>query len=123
MSAKLDNPKSAPKTYWTIINKFLSQKKIPIIPPILVNGELVSDYKQKANIFKNHFPSLCTPIKNRSKLPSFSYRTGKRIRSFDIKNDDILLTIKNLNVNKAHGWDQLSIGMIKACGIIQYLYH
>ena len=51
MSAKLDNPKSVPKTYWTIINKFLSKKKIPIIPPILVNGELVSDFKQKANIF------------------------------------------------------------------------
>ena len=47
MSAKLDNPKSVPK----IINKFLSNKKIPIIPPILVNGELVSDFKQKANIF------------------------------------------------------------------------
>ena len=77
MRAKLDNPKSAPKTYWTIINKFLSQKKIPIIPPILVNGELVSDYKQKAKIFNNHFASLCTPIKNCSKLPTFSYRTGK----------------------------------------------
>ena len=24
MSAKLDNPKSVPKTYWSIINKFLS---------------------------------------------------------------------------------------------------
>ena len=27
-----------------------------------------------------------------------------------------ILIIKNLNVNKAHGWDQLSIRMIKACG-------
>ena len=24
MSAKLDNPKTVPKTYWSIINKFLS---------------------------------------------------------------------------------------------------
>ena len=64
--AKLDNPKIVPKTYWSIINKFLSNKKIPIIPPILVNGELVSDFKQKANIFNNHFASQCTPIKNGS---------------------------------------------------------
>ena len=28
---------------------------------------------------------------------------------------DILVIIKNLNVNKAHGGDQLSIRMIKAC--------
>ena len=116
MSAKLDNPKTVPKTYWSIINKFLSSKKIPIIPPILVNGELVSYFKQKANMFNNHFASQCTAIKNSSKLPNFSYKTEKRLTSFDIKDDDILLIIKNLNVNKAHGWDQLSIRMIKACG-------
>ena len=58
MSPKLDNSKSVPKTYWSIINKFLSYKKIPIIPPTLVNGELISDFKQKADIFSNHFASL-----------------------------------------------------------------
>ena len=63
MSSKLDNPKSLPKTYWSIINKCLSNKKIPFILPILVNGELLSDFKQKANIFNDHFASLCTPIK------------------------------------------------------------
>ena len=93
MNAKSDNPKSVPKTYWSIINTFLSNKKIPIAPPILVNGELVSDFKQKVNIFNNHFTFLWTPIKNGSKLPSFSYKTGKRLTSFDIKDDDILLII------------------------------
>ena len=103
MNAKLDNPKTVPNTYWSIINKFLSNKKIPIIPPILVNGELASDFKQKANIFNNHFASQCTPIKNGSKLPNFTNKTEKRLTSFDIKDHDILLIIKNLNVNKAHG--------------------
>ena len=112
MSAKLNNPKSVPKTYWSIINKFLNNKKFPIIPPILVNSELVSHFKQKANIFNNHFASLCTPVKNGSKLPSLSYKTEKRLTFFDIKNDDILLNIKSLNVNKARGWDQLPIRMI-----------
>ena len=27
MSAKLDNPKSVPKTYWSIVNQFLNNKK------------------------------------------------------------------------------------------------
>ena len=116
MSAKLDNPKSVPKTNWSIIKFFLSNKEIHIIPPILVNVELVSDFKQKANIFNNHFASLCTPTKNGIKLPRFSYKNEKRLTFFDIKDDDILVIIKNLNVNKAHGWDQLSIRMIKACG-------
>ena len=46
MRAKLDNTKTVPKTYWSIINKFLSNKKTPIIPPVLANGELVSDFEQ-----------------------------------------------------------------------------
>ena len=38
------------------------------------------------------------------------------LNSFDIKDDDILPIIKNLNVDEDHGWDQLSIRMIKTCG-------
>ena len=45
MSAKLDNPKTVLKTYWSIINKFLNNEKAPILPPVLVNGELVSDFE------------------------------------------------------------------------------
>ena len=116
MSAKLDNPKTVPKTYWSIINKFLSNKKTPIIPPVLVNGELVSDFEQKANLFNNYFASQCTPIEGDSKLPNFSYKTEKILTSSDIKDDEILPIIRNLNVDKAHGWDQLSTRMIKTCG-------
>ena len=53
-----------------MINKFLSNKK-PIIPTILVNGELVSDFEQKGNLFNNNFASQCTHILNGSKLPNF----------------------------------------------------
>ena len=38
------------------------------------------------------------------------------LTSCDIKDDDILPIIKNLNVDKAHGWDQLPTRMIKTCG-------
>ena len=44
-----------------------------------------------------------------------SYKAEKTLTSFDIK-DDILPIIKNLNVDKAHGWDQLSTRMIKTSG-------
>ena len=116
MSANLDNPKNVPKTYWSAINKFLSNKKISIIPPIHVNGELVSDFKRKANMFHNLIVSLWTPIKNGSKLPNFSYKTEKRLESIYLNDHDILLIIKYLNTNKAHGCYQLSIRIIKVCG-------
>ena len=52
MSAKLDNPQTVPKTYSSIVNRFLNTKKISIIPLILVNGKLISDFQKKANLFK-----------------------------------------------------------------------
>ena len=57
MSAKIDNYNTVPKRYWSVIKKFLSNKKTPIISPVLVNDELVSDLKQKANLFNNYFAS------------------------------------------------------------------
>ena len=58
MSAKSDNLETAPKTYWSIISKFLNTKKIPIIPLILVNGKLISDFQEKANLFNNHLQKI-----------------------------------------------------------------
>ena len=38
------------------------------------------------------------------------------MKSFDINENDLHLIIKNLNANKAHGWDDISIRMIQLCG-------
>ena len=46
LSSKLDNPDTAPKSYWSIINRFLNKKKIPIIPPVLFEGKLISDFEK-----------------------------------------------------------------------------
>ena len=44
MSAKLDDPKAAAKTRWLILDKFLCNKKIPIMPFAFANGKLSSDF-------------------------------------------------------------------------------
>ena len=56
------------KTYCTIINQLLYNKKIPAIPPLLVDGNFVSDFNKKANLFNNFFASICAPIKRRQVL-------------------------------------------------------
>ena len=48
-------------------------------------------------------------------LPFFSYRTGRRIKSFHVAENDILAIIKTLDSNKAHGCNNISIKMIKIC--------
>ena len=61
-------------------------------------------------MFKNYFAAQCTQIKtikNGGKLPNFSYETEEILTSSDKKDDVILPIMKNLNVEKADGWDQL----------------
>ena len=42
-------------------------------------------------------------------------KTNKRLYKLNIKEDDILKIIRKLNVNKAHGHDDISIRMLKNC--------
>ena len=84
MTSKLADSHTAPKTYWALLNGLLYNKKIPAIPPLLVDGKFVSDFYKKSNIFNNFFASICTPTKNASTLPSFLYRTNTGIKSFNI---------------------------------------
>ena len=46
----------------------------------------------------------------------FAYKTENHLDSVDIKEEDIYLITENLIPNKAHGWDAISIRMIKLCG-------
>ena len=115
MTTKLQDPKTAAKTYWAILSRLLYKKKIRAIPPLFVNGKFVSDFWEKRNLFNNFFASICTPIKNSSVLPLFSYRYNTRIISFDVMEKDISLIIKNVDPAKAHGCDNISMNMIKIC--------
>ena len=70
LSAKLQDPSTAPKTYWSILNRFLSNNMLPIIPPILVDDRGVSNFAKKNELFNSYFASQCTPATNKSQLLS-----------------------------------------------------
>ena len=46
---KLDDPSTMPKAYWSILHTFLNNKKIPNIPPLNVNGKIISNFEKKRN--------------------------------------------------------------------------
>ena len=71
MTKNLADSNISSKSYWTILNRLLYNKKLPTIPPLLVDGKMVSDLCKKAKSFNNFFASICTPIDNTSCLPSF----------------------------------------------------
>ena len=104
------------KTYWSILKTFYNSKKIPLIPPLLVNDKFVTDMKTKADIFNKFFAEQCTPLKNDSKLPNSQiFLTQSRLSSLDFNEDEALKIIRSLNIHKAHGHDDISIRMIKIC--------
>ena len=77
MCEKLTDPITAPKTYWKKINRFLSNKKMPAIPPLLVNGEIISNFSQKASIFNNFLRFNVVHYKIQPVYLSFYLRTDK----------------------------------------------
>ena len=116
LSIKLDNPNTSAKTYWSILKSFYNDSKVPLIPPLLVNNKIVSDFTKKANIFNDFFTLQCTPLNNSSVLPAkVTFKTQSRLNSICFEEDDILKIIRNLNVDKAHGHDNISIRMLKIC--------
>ena len=116
LSQKLIDPSTEPKTYWKIINRFANNEKTPIIPPLLLNNKIFSNFSEKANLFNKLFASQCTPLENNSSLPPFCLKTNKSFSSLEISETDIFAIMKNLDPSKSHGWDNLSIRMIKICG-------
>ena len=63
ITSELEDSNKVPKTYWFILICFLYSIKIPAIPPLLVDGNFISDFCKKANLFNNSFASIYTPIK------------------------------------------------------------
>ena len=100
-------------TYWTLINTILNKAKIPIIPPLLENGLFITDFTEKAQLFNDHFILQCTTIDTGSEIPQDTPEKSTLIEDFYISEEKILKIIRSLNSNKAHGWDEISIRMIK----------
>ena len=47
LARKLTNPKTSSKTYWSILKTFYNGKKVPLIPPLVINNKLQPDLKEK----------------------------------------------------------------------------
>ena len=113
---KLNNPLLQAKTYWSILKTIYNDKKIHLIPLLLIDDKFVTDIQAKANIFNTLFVDQCTPLKNNSVLPTKQlFLTQARLGTLDFNEGEILKIIRVLNINIAHGHDDISIRMIKIC--------
>ena len=96
------------------MRSFYNGRKVPLIPPILKGNKYVSDFKEKANYFNEFFSLQCSPVVNSSVLPDKSYLTASSLESVTIFGRDILKTIRSLDIDKAHGHEDISVRMINS---------
>ena len=56
MTKKLADCNTFPKTYWTILNRLLYDKKLPKIPSLLVYGKLFKIFVKKHTFLITFLP-------------------------------------------------------------------
>ena len=108
------NPEVSVKKYWTISKTFCSSKKIPLIPPQLINDRLMTGFHERASSFNSYFPKQCTLIENyNSILTETNCLCDAKISVVDFDNQDVLKILRALDINKAHGHDNIPTRMMK----------
>ena len=88
---------------------------MPTIPPLYDDGQIVTDYPSKAEIFNHYFASQCTPLDN---CPFFHQRMPLSLSFITFSDVKILDIIKALDPNKSCGWDGVSPRMICDSSIV-----
>ena len=93
LANKFNDPKIVPKTYRTILKIFVNGSKVSLIPPLPVNGKLVTSLLEKANLLNNFF----TTISNSSTVPvSINFKTFERLPSLKFCVDHTVKIIQSL---------------------------
>ena len=74
-------------------------------------------FGEKSELFNSHFATQCSLLTSSSKLSShIQYLTDNRLSCVNFSHDKTAKVIQNLNPNKAHGHDNISIRMLKVRG-------
>ena len=116
LTKKLNNSKTADKTYCPILKTFVDGSKIHLIPPLSVGNRLVTDFIAKENLFNDFFSKQCSTIVHNSALPTnLTFETENRLSTSDFSTGDTIKFIKALDPNKVHEHDGISIRVIKLC--------
>ena len=111
----MNNPVITHEEYWSVLHSFLHKPKIPKITPIRHNKTFLTDTLVKANTFNSFFAKPCSLIETGSQLPAEYLLTHHRLESVSLDPAKILSIIRAFDVSKAHGWDNVSVRMVKIC--------
>ena len=88
------------------------------VPPLHHDDKFVCDFKEKTKIFNNYFAQQCSVINNNSTDPErILYQTDASLAKIVFTTDNIANITKNLDSNKSHDYDNISILILKICDV------
>ena len=98
----MHNSQISAKKKFSILSRLLKTQKVSSVPPIIENGEVVTDAQAKCNLFNNFFSSKATVPGNDDPVPYLEPRTDikeplSNFNTSPFKLADILRNIKKSN--------------------------
>ena len=69
ISTKLNDLSLSNKTYWSILKTFYNGQNFPIITPLFINNQFITDFQENADVFKSLSAKQCSPIPSSNALP------------------------------------------------------
>ena len=79
--------------------------------------KFITDFREKTELFNSWFSKQCSIIDNSSAFPSnLVYYPNEKLSDIVFNSEDIGKVISISDANKAHGYDIISIPMLKMCG-------
>ena len=92
------------------MQSLLNNKKNPCILSLFHQNKNLADFKKKVELCNCFFAKQCPMINNSSELPfNICKKAEKSILTIIFTSDDIETLIQNLDPNKAHGHNMLTI--------------
>ena len=110
---KLADRDQGPKSYWTVLNRLISKKRVINIPSLLEDGRFVTSIQTKTTIFNDFFVQQCATIATGSTIPAFLSRCDNTLCDIMVDRVKVLSLIRSLDSTKAHGSDGISVHMIR----------
>ena len=111
----LEHPATGVKISWSLLQSVLNKTRVPNIPPLLENDKFILDFAAKGRIFNDYCAKQCSTSDTCNLLSHHTLPIAPSLTDFFVSSEKTLSIIRSLNPDKAHGWNDVSVRMIKLC--------
>ena len=113
LSHRLIDPKTSAKDYWRLTKELYGNKIKTGIPSLIIGDKVISSAEEKCRIFNDHFTKKSKLPDQLPQIPNIATNTEHSLINITFTRDEVLKTLKNLDISKASGPDGISNTLLK----------